>query len=559
MKAPKPKHEPLMIESEQGEALLKRLESRQLTEADHHVLAKVLKSYFWLAHTVKEANISLHRLKVLLFGAGKKTSPVPQAAEKSPPSSAAVSAPTEAHMAPEKTHASMEIAPATPMLDRLAAPGHGRLSADDYPGATTVVCPHGDLVPGDRCPACERGRLYALPPGISLRIDGQAPFPATRYEYERLRCAVCGAIQAAALPVVIPEKYTPQAKAVLTVIHYGLALPFLRLEQFQSLVGVPLPDATQWGLVESVADCGYRVFEHLLWMMAQATLLHQDDTPVRILSLIRENQADPAPARTGMYTTCLVAEVDGQRIILYFSGRAHAGENLTMVLKHRDPAQPPLIKVSDALSANQAKLNAQVAPTIDAFCNAHGLRKFTDIEHFFPAECAVVLRHLRAVYRHEYIVQAQKLNPQQRLAYHQAHSGPEMAALKVWIEHQFETRAIEPHSSLGQACRYLLKHWQALTAFLRIAGVPLDNNIAERALKKMIQLRKSSLFFASEHGAYVGSLLVSLIATCQAGRVNPVDYFVALQMHRSAALRTPEYWLPWNYHEQLTPALAKAA
>ena len=55
----------------------------------------------------------------------------------------------------------------------------------------------------------------------------------------------------------------------------------------------------------------------------------------------------------------------------------------------------------------------------------------------------------------------------------------------------------------------------------------------------MILLRRSCLFFASEHDAYVGSLLVSQIATCQAARVNLVEYFVAL--------RSPERWLPWNF------------
>lgn len=81
----------------------------------------------------------------------------------------------------------------------------------------------------------------------------------------------------------------------------------------------------------------------------------------------------------------------------------------------------------------------------------------------------------------------------------------------------------------------------------------------ERLLKKKILLRKNSLFFASEHGAYVGSMLVSLIATCQAAQINPVAYFVALQVHRTPALRNPADWLPWNYHEQLAPALDNAA
>jgi hypothetical protein len=76
----------------------------------------------------------------------------------------------------------------------------------------------------------------------------------------------------------------------------------------------------------------------------------------------------------------------------------------------------------------------------------------------------------------------------------------------------------------------------------------LDNNTAERALKLLIRQRKNSLFYATNHGAYVASLLTSLIATCVQAGVNAMDYLVALQEHRSAVFANPALWLPWNYH-----------
>lgn len=54
---------------------------------------------------------------------------------------------------------------------------------------------------------------------------------------------------------------------------------------------------------------------------------------------------------------------------------------------------------------------------------------------------------------------------------------------------------MEPNSGLGQAISYLLNHWQKLTLFLEKPGVPLDNNVVERALKKAILHRKNSLFY----------------------------------------------------------------
>ena len=118
------------------------------------------------------------------------------------------------------------------------------------------------------------------------------------------------------------------------------------------MLGVPMPDATQWDQIERVGDCCYVVFEHLETLAAQGELIHQDDTSVRILALIQENQQIRAEAeaqglsrakeRTGMFTTALVVRVGEQLICLYYSGRAHAGENLAALLAQREADQSPL-------------------------------------------------------------------------------------------------------------------------------------------------------------------------------------------------------------------------
>ena len=125
---------------------------------------------------------------------------------------------------------------------------------------------------------------------------------------------------------------------MLAVSRYYLGLPFYRIESYQAMLGVPVPDATQWEQIERVADCGYVVFAHLERLAAQGELIYQDDTPVRILSLIEENQQAQAhaaamgmaraPERTGMYTTALVVKVGEHTICLSYAGRSHAGENL---------------------------------------------------------------------------------------------------------------------------------------------------------------------------------------------------------------------------------------
>jgi transposase len=66
-----------------------------------------------------------------------------------------------------------------------------------------------------------------------------------------------------------------------------------------------------------------------------------------------------------------------------------------------------------------------------------------------------------------------KLSPQERLLYHQAHSQPLMDALRLWLNNQLTYELNEPNSGLGEAVRYMLRHWIPLTTFLRVAGPPL--------------------------------------------------------------------------------------
>jgi len=204
---------------------------------------------------------------------------------------------------------------------------------------------------------------------------------------------------------------------------------------------------------------------------------------------------------------------------------------------------------SDALTSNEA----DEAMLIRCHCLAHGRRKFSELEDVFPDECTVVLEALRQVFDHEDKAAQQQLSAQERLVYHQVYSGPLMEGLKQWLAKQVDERLVEPNSSLGKAIAYLRGHWDTLTRFLSVPGAPLDNNLVERALKLFIRQRKNSLFFATEHSAYIASVLTSLIATCLHAGVNALEYLVALQEHRSEVFAAPEAWLPWTYQANLAP------
>ncbi len=133
----------------------------------------------------------------------------------------------------------------------------------------------------------------------------------------------------------------------------------------------------------------------------------------------------------------------------------------------------------DALSRNTPKLTSGVEILL-ANCLAHGRRQFVEIAPNFPEECRYVLESLGSVYYIDAQAREQKLSPEDRLRFHQEHSGPVMKQLHGWLEAQLAEKKTEPNSGLGKAITYLLRHWKGLTAFLREAGAPLDNNICER-------------------------------------------------------------------------------
>jgi transposase len=234
---------------------------------------------------------------------------------------------------------------------------------------------------------------------------------------------------------------------------------------------------------------------------------------------------------------------------LYYSSRSHAGENLQALLEQREAERDKPLVMSDALSRNEV----DETTVIRCHCLAHGRRQFSDLADVFPVECQVVLDTLKQVFDHDEEARDKQMSPEARFAYHQAYSQPLMDELRQWLQKQVDDHLVEPNSALGKAIAYMQTHWETLTRFLSIPGAPLDNNLVERALKLFIRQRKNSLFYRTEHSAYIASVLTSLIATCVYAGVNAVDYLVAVQEHRAEVFANPAAWLPWTYQASLAP------
>lgn len=540
------------------ESLLQRAKTK-LDEKDYQLFKKLVDSYACLTNLVEDKQMTIKRLRQMLFGAGtEKTSDVIKEEGDEPESPAATNENSRAP--PEKTDEEDS-------ETKQKRKGHGRNGADAYTGAEKIRVPHESLQPGDTCPECKKGKVYEMKkPGVLIRIVGQAPVHARVYKLQKLRCNLCQEVFTAQAPEDVgSEKYNATAASMIALLKYGSGLPFNRLEGLQGSLGIPLPASTQWDIVSDSAKMIEPVYEELIRQAAQGEVLHNDDTTMKILELMGKRaakakafaEAEEAPEgakdkpkRTGIFTSGIVSTNGGRTIALFFTGRRHAGENLAEVLRHRTADLSAPIQMCDALSRNEPK----GFETILANCNAHGRRQFVEVADNFPKECRHVLLTLKDVYKNEAIAQKQDLSSEDRLRFHQAESGPLMGDLKEWLSKQLEEHLVEPNSGLGEAITYMLKHWDKLTLFLRKAGAPLDNNITERALKRAILHRKNAMFYMSENGAHVGDLFMSLIHTCQLCDVNSFHYLTELLRHADEPSTNPREWMPWNYREAIEPA-----
>jgi transposase len=528
----------LIVKMPEADEILARVRAAGLPEEDCKKIAAVFDTVAWLNQELDRNALTVARLRSLF---GLNTS------EKTK------------HVLPDKVKVDGAVAKDAPASDQAAAKpkpkGHGRNAAADYTGAERIQVPHGSLKSGDSCPACSRGKVYVLQePRTLVRVVGQAPLKAMVYEQETLRCNLCGDVFPAELPAGVGDKkYDATAASMIALLKYGSGLPFHRLERLQENLGIPLPAATQWEIVEEAAQELAPIHEELIRQAAQGRLLHNDDTSMKVLDLRkkidREQESGEAESdRTGIFSTGIVSVLeDGHRIALFFTGRKHAGENLADLLKQRASELAPPMQMCDGLDRNLPK----EFETVLGNCLVHGRRNFVEVISKFPAECRFVLETLRDVYQHDAVARERGLSDEERLRYHQTHSAPLMDGLKRWMTEQIEQKRIEPNSTLGDAIAYMDKRWRRLTLFLREPGAPLDNNICERALKKVILNRKNALFYKTENGARVGDIFMSVIHTAELAAANALDYLTALLQYAAEVARDPKRWLPWTYRATL--------
>lgn len=437
--------------------------------------------------------------------------------------------------------------------------GHGRNGADAYEGASIVEVEHPELNPGDTCPAeaCD-GRLYEMSePGTLVSVSGAPLASATRYNLQKLRCGVCEIVYTAPLPEgVSDKKYDANFIAMLMINKYFMSVPLYRQDRLQNYLGIPLPASTQWDLMAAHEPMLKVLYQALSQDAANGLALCYDDTSVKIMSEIKAAKAAAKGEKSQhtCFTTGIVSLHEDHRTYLYITDNRTAGKCITDIMSLRDASLDIPIMMCDALSANIPQGISEDLYIL-CYCLVHARRQFYELPNGYDDVADKVIGLIGTIYDHE--AHTKGYSPEKRLAYHQEKSTPVMAALKLYLEEQ--KSEFEPNSVAGKAIDYILNRWTELSQFLRQPHAPLDTNIVERALKLVIQVRKSSMFYKTLSSAAFASYVQSALYSAAQNDINPCEYMCALIDNEEAVMKNPRDWLPWHYKQTLKQSLEASA
>lgn len=194
-----------------------------------------------------------------------------------------------------------------------------------------------------------------------------------------------------------------------------------------------------------------------------------------------------------------------------------------------------------------------------AYCLAHARREFFDEHKKTSSEVPVeALRRIGEIYAIEARIRG--LTAEARMAIRRAETKPLMVALKRWLLDRLAE--ISTKSTLAEAIRYTLGHWEGLTVFLDDGRVEVDNNTVERAIRPIPLGRKNALFAGSDAGGERWAILASLINTAKLHAIDPLTYLsdvldqIVSGRTKANALRE---LLPWQWKASRSPAAATAA
>ena len=246
------------------------------------------------------------------------------------------------------------------------------------------------------------------------------------------------------------------------------------------------------------------------------------------------------------HTTTICSNYGMYRIILYQTGSKYCRENWTELLEVRS-SEEKVILMTDASSQSLAKGDELKLVEQSICLGGHVRKKFKDVEGYYPEVCKQFLDLIAKLYKNEKDCKSKNLSDEERLKYHQTHSQRIIDEMYELINRLLANKEVEPNSKLGKIFKYCVRYKEGLTAFLRISGAPLDNNVGENALRIRVIQRKISLFYKTEFSAEVLDDLSSVVATCEANGVNAYKYLIWILDNRKEVEKNPNVYVPWEF------------
>lgn len=316
----------------------------------------------------------------------------------------------------------------------------------------------------------------------------------------------------------------PGLLAYIVSSKYSDYLPLYRLENIFERQGFEISRATQSIWCGDVADLVEPLYELMAERVRQSHVVATDDTIMPMLS---------------------VGKTKSARMWVYVGDEAHAYNIFDFTLNRgRDGPKYFLGDYQQVLLADgYGGYDGVVAGNAitRAGCWSHSRRKFVDAEKVAPEIAREAVDLIGALFRVER--QAKDFSVEQRLALRRAKTAPILAQLREkllgWKEQ------LLPKHPMAEAVNYALNQWDELNVFCSDGAVPIDNNVSEREMKRIILNRKNSLFVGNPRGGRTAAILASLTSTCRRHEVDPQLYLTQLLMNLpQAKMSELSDWLP---------------
>jgi transposase len=157
---------------------------------------------------------------------------------------------------------------------------------------------------------------------------------------------------------------------------------------------------------------------------------------------------------------------------------------------------------------------------IEVGCWAHARRYFWDAKPADEARALLALGFIQQLYQVE--SEGKDLASGARRLLREEQARPVLERFKRWLDEQADV--VLPKSPIGEAVYYARAQWPALTRYLEDGDLAIDNNAAERALRRVCTGRKNWLFCGSDEGGRRAAILYSLVATCKAHAIDVWAY-----------------------------------